>query len=335
MRSKEGVKSGGVRIGWTAAALLPVRGTRMSQLDTLRDQVSRLQVEIARLRSEKKELLDQRSTTLQLIQFQERAGPDSRGLEYSRGQLALLDEELAETDAQLAEQQDNLSRAHGAWMGHLSELPEKIVVLFFAANPFDQPRLRLDEEARLIAQRIRQARHRDAVRLESCWAVQPGDLIQAMNEHRPRVVHFSGHGTSRDEIVFQDMHGNAKPVSKAAIVQTLQACSGDIQLVFFNTCFSKEQARAVVKHVRAVVGMNTAIGDDAARVFSAQFYSSIAFGLSVKRAFEQAKAALMLEGIREEDTPELFVADGLDPEGVILVRPPDAPTAGGAPRPEE
>jgi hypothetical protein len=68
--------------------------------------------------------------------------------------------------------------------------------------------------------------------------------------------------------------------------------------------------------------MTTIIGDTAARVFAAQFYSAIGFGLSVKQAFDQAKAALMLEGISEEDTPELFVADGIDAESFILVKPP-------------
>jgi len=53
--------------------------------------------------------------------------------------------------------------------------------------------------------------------------------------------------------------------------------------------------------------MNTAIGDDAARVFSAQFYSAIGFSHSIQQAFDQVKAALLLEGIREELTPELIV----------------------------
>lgn len=67
--------------------------------------------------------------------------------------------------------------------------------------------------------------------------------------------------------------------------------------------------------------MTTAIGDEAARVFSAQFYSALSFGKSIRRAFEQARAQLLLEGIPEEDTPELFVKDGLDPDEIVLVRP--------------
>jgi len=203
----------------------------------------------------------------------------------------------------------------------LSQLPEEITVLFMASNPLDQPQLRLDEEVRAINEMIRKSKHRDSVRLESRWAVRPLDVLQALNELRPRVIHFSAHGSDQDEIVFQNDEGQAKLVSKEAIVQTL-AASGNIRLVFFNTCYSCNQAEAVVKHVPAAIGMTTAIGDTAARVFAAQFYSAIGFSLSIRQAFDQAKAALLLEGIREEDTPELFVADGVDADELILVKPP-------------
>ena len=39
------------------------------------------------------------------------------------------------------------------------------------------------------------------------------------------------------------------------------------------------------------------------------------------QAFDQAVARLMVEGIPEEKTPELFAADGVDADQVILVRP--------------
>jgi len=139
------------------------------------------------------------------------------------------------------------------------------------------------------------------------------------------VIHFSGHGSDQSEIVFQDQSGQAKLVSKEAIVQTMAAASSDIQLVFFNTCYSREQAESVVCHVPAAIGMNTSIGDDAARVFAAQFYSAIGFGLSVKRAFEQGKAALMLEGIPEDKIPELYGGAGVDIDSLILVKPPEQP----------
>jgi hypothetical protein len=203
----------------------------------------------------------------------------------------------------------------------LKNLPEKITVLFMASNPLDAQQLRLDEEARAIQEMIRKSEHRDSVLLETRWATRALDVIQAINEEEPTIIHFSGHGSDNDEIVFQDNQGNAKLVSKDAIVQTMMSTSDEIKLVFFNTCFSYGQAEAVIQHVDAAIGMNTSIGDEAARVFAAQFYSAIGFGLSVRKAFEQGKAALMLEGIPEEDTPQLYVKDGLNPNELIIVKP--------------
>lgn len=180
----------------------------------------------------------------------------------------------------------------------LKNIPEKIVVLFLASNPIDQQQLRLDEEARAISEMIRKSKHRDSVKFETCWAVQPIDLLQAINEHNPSIIHFSGHGSDNDEIIFQTNDGRTKIVSKEAIVQTMMASSEGIRLVFFNTCYSRNQAEAVSEFVEATIGMNTSIGDEAARIFSSQFYSSIGFGLSVKKSFDQAKALLMLENKR-------------------------------------
>ncbi|SDW85113.1 CHAT domain-containing protein [Lysobacter enzymogenes] len=226
----------------------------------------------------------------------------------------------SEVNGRLSEH-DRLHRAAFRSIQDLQALPATIGVLFLAANPLDQQQLRLDEEVRAIGEMIRKSEHRDSVKLESRWAVRPLDILQALNEFKPRVVHFSGHGSEDGDLVLQDGSGNAKMVSKEAIVQTMMTAADDIQLVFFNTCYSRDQAEAVVAHVPAAIGMNTAVGDDAARVFAAQFYSAIGFGLSVATAFAQAKAALLLEGILEDDVPELFIAEGIDPAELVLVKP--------------
>ena len=215
---------------------------------------------------------------------------------------------------------DRLHHSTQAAIRRLENLPEKIIVLFLASNPVDQNQLRLDEENRKITQMIRLSDHRDSVELVSAWAVQPLDVLQAINEHEPAIIHFSGHGTS-DEIAFQDNQGLTKLVSTEALVQTMVASSDNIRFVFLNACHSKNTALAAAVHVEAAIGMNEAIGDEAAAVFSAQFYSAIGFGKNIKVAFEQAKAALMLESIPEENIPELFVKDGLDPEKIIIVKP--------------
>lgn len=208
---------------------------------------------------------------------------------------------------------------HSAAISKLQELPKEITVLFFAANPRDQAQLSLDEEVRSIKEMISKSRHRDVVKFESCWAVRPGDILQHINEYQPTIVHFSGHGSEDDELVLMDNHGQTKLVSMTSIVQAMSVANDNLRMVFFNTCYSKNQASSVVEYIECAIGMNTSITDNAAQIFSAQFYSSIGFGLSVERSFKQAKAALMLEGISEEDTPSLFVKEDHEADEIIIV----------------
>jgi hypothetical protein len=203
----------------------------------------------------------------------------------------------------------------------LARLPETIKVLFMASNPTDQPQLRLDEEMREITEKIRASKHRDSVQLISCWAARPTDLLQALNEHEPHIVHFSGHGSNNDELVFQSDDGGTKLVSKEAIVATMSTLSENIRVVIFNACFSYAQAEAVTQHIDVAIGMKDAIRDDAAKVFAAQFYAAMGFGRSIQQAFDQGVAALLLEGIPEADIPALFTREGVEAEEIILVRP--------------
>jgi hypothetical protein len=61
-------------------------------------------------------------------------------------------------------------------------------------------------------------------------------------------------------------------------------------------------------------------------VFAASFYRAIGFGRSVREAFELGKAAMMLEGIPEETTPDLLAHDGVNPDELVLVQPQELPS---------
>ncbi|WP_447893965.1 hypothetical protein [Vreelandella sp. GE22] len=217
---------------------------------------------------------------------------------------------------------ESLHYDHTSRIDKLSALPEEITVAFFATDPAtaSDRRLLLDEEVREIHQKLRLSDHRDSIRLESRWALRPGDILQYMNELKPTVVHFSGHGSNLDELVLLDRYGKAALISMESIVGTFELYDS-VRLVFFNTCHSFKQAAECTKYVDAAIGMNQSIGDEAARIFSAQFYSAIGFGQSIPNAFKQAKNALMLEGIQEESTPELYLREGIDEDELILVRP--------------
>ena len=213
--------------------------------------------------------------------------------------------------------QEDIQRA----IQELQRLPEKITVLFMASNPTGTAQLRLDEEVRSIQEMIRKSDHRDSVDFRSRWAVRASDILQAINEENPTIIHFSGHGADTGELVLQNPDGSMKFIIKEAISQAISTVSDTVRLVFFNACFSAFQADEITKHIEAAIGMTVSISDDAARVFAAQFYSAIGFGLSLQKSFAQAQAALMLEGISEENTPQLFLRDDVDADSIYIVKP--------------
>jgi tetratricopeptide (TPR) repeat protein len=201
----------------------------------------------------------------------------------------------------------------------------KIKILFLAANPAGTKPLMLDEEIRQITAKIRASEYRDSLEPISRWAVRPDDLLQTLLEHKPHIVHFSGHGSPTAEIILQDQNGRPQPVSKEALVHLFRTLKDNVRLVLFNACSTRSQAKAIAQIIDCAVGMNQPIGDDAAIVFAASFYRAIGFGRTVQEAFDLAKVALLLEGIPEDKTPEMYVRRGVDASKIILVTPPGRP----------
>lgn len=199
----------------------------------------------------------------------------------------------------------------------------KIKILFLAANPQSTTPLGLDEEIRAITQKIRSADYRDYLELVSAWAVRPDDLLQYLNEHKPHIVHFSGHGSTKGEIVLVDNQQRSKPVNTSALKALFSTLKDNIQIVVLNACYSRLQAEAIMEEIDYVIGMSDVIGDEAAIIFAASFYRAIGFNRTVQEAFDQARTALLLEGIPEENTPELLVSSGVNPSKKLVEQSSD------------
>jgi hypothetical protein len=152
------------------------------------------------------------------------------------------------------------------------------------------------------------------------WAVRPDDFLQSLNQHRPHVVHFSGHGNSAKEIILLDNEGKPKPVSKQALVSLFHAFKDSIQVVVLNACYSSPQAKAITEVIDCTIGMKGSIRNDAAITFAASFYRAIGFGESIQKAVDQAKASLTMEGI--PDPIHLMTRAGVTAQSIILVNPP-------------
>ena len=192
-------------------------------------------------------------------------------------------------------------------------IKSEAVILMLASNPNDTSPIQLDEEAREIRIKLREAELRDRIRLETYWAVRPDDILQGLNQHEPDIVHFSSHGNRRSELVLSSSGGKAHRVSEEALVALFATVGHRLDAVVLNACFSASQASRVAEHVGIAIGMTEAVGIAAAIVFSGAFYSALGYGRSYGEALEQAKVSLLLHGIEEENVPRLFARPGVDP----------------------
>lgn len=213
-----------------------------------------------------------------------------------------------------------------------SSLNPQLEILFLAANPKKGRNgsasdiLDLDEEFRAIQSKIQSGTHRDAILLRSHWAVRPQDLLDALNRYRPKIVHFSGHGTTSSGIVLLDDTGGPQLASAEFLLRVFATLAQEIGVVVLNSCFSKEQADAISQVIGVTVGTESSISDRSAISFSEAFYGAIANGLSVESAFKQADT--LLTSIRRENRPTLLTRPGFSVSTVGLIRVPEATTYG-------
>jgi hypothetical protein len=203
----------------------------------------------------------------------------------------------------------------------------KIKVLFFLAAPLSAPRqgraprLLLDEEIREIRESVRAAAYRDDLEFDVRWAVRTDDLLQALIETRPQVVHFRGHGWN-EGLALEGADGSAPHfVDAAALAQLFQMFRNDIRLVVLNGCFSLPQATMIAEAVGCVVGTRGDISDAAASTFGTSFYRAIGFGDSVQAAYEQSCIALALGHPDETKGPEMVGRTDVDSARLFLSAP--------------
>ena len=189
-------------------------------------------------------------------------------------------------------------------------------IVFLSANTKDGDQLAIDDEYRSIEQQIRLARHRDTFQLISKPAARRSDLQNALLQHTPHVVHFACHGSSQAEIVLHSDGQGFDPMSSESLATLFDVLHDDLVLVLFNACFASAQASAIRRSARVTIGMRARIEDKSAIAFAAALYGALAYGRSVREAFDLGVAAL---DSHQCDLPELFTRPGVDASNVYLV----------------
>lgn len=197
-------------------------------------------------------------------------------------------------------------------------MKEKIKILFLAANPTDTSVLRVGEEIRQIDEMISKGSDRDAFELIQQHALRVSDLQLVLLRFRPHIVHFSGHGSSSEEITLEDNLGQSKSVSKESLTQLFEILRDNVRVVVLNACFSKAQAEALSGIIDYTIGMKKTVGDKTAIAFAGAFYQALAFNRTIEESFRLAKLEPGLRGLAGSETPELFVRPGAEENSPLL-----------------
>lgn len=184
-------------------------------------------------------------------------------------------------------------------------------ILFISADPIDGNRLRLGEEAREIEEHLKLGSLRETFIFHQKNSVRPSDLIQAMLDIQPNIVHFSSHGQSGGLIHLEDDKGESCPVEPAALVSLFQEFIGQIQCVILNACYSEALALALSKSVPYVIGSMNELGDREAISFSTGFYQALGAGQPLDRAYNFGCAQVRLHGGSEKAVPTIFIQSNL------------------------
>jgi hypothetical protein len=175
-------------------------------------------------------------------------------------------------------------------------------ILFISAMPSDEGAIDFSGEYRAIDEAVR-----GCYKLVAKLAAQPEDLVYALAEVKPEVLHFSGHGTGKDGLAFENAQRQMVLLSREALdtVFAAEELIAPLRLIVLNACWSVEQARVIAKKGPDTVGMKIDVLDDVAKAFGGGFYRTLAAGLTIAGAHAAAIAATAAKGLPEADTPVL------------------------------
>lgn len=198
--------------------------------------------------------------------------------------------------------------------------PSKMTkILFLTASPRDKQSLQIDKEIRAISQAIQGETYGTSFEIIIRTSVKRDQLLKFIEDEKPDIIHFSGHGNSNSEICLEDDLGETHPVDKAAMREIFslvkQKTKRKTRCIVLNACYMEAQANAIADTIDGVVvGTLGKISDDAAISFAKEFYRQIACGQDVlyayhagKTQFNQAENLLRIHSVNVKPNTIIFV----------------------------
>lgn len=204
--------------------------------------------------------------------------------------------------------------------------PEKLRVLYLTSNPGAD--LRVDAEANNVLQALRGTKHRDLIDTNIRPAATADDLVNGINDLRPHVIHFSGHGMGTGGLLFDTASlgpSDGQVVGYEQVSRLLGATDFPPTLVVLNSCDSVDGAQDLLNAVPVVIAMSGSVNDIAAGLFARYFYEAIGGAQSIGRAVEQARTRVSIALPDEEDLVTVCARSDVDVDELHLVKPSTSP----------
>ncbi|WBM74316.1 FISUMP domain-containing protein [Saprospira grandis] len=170
-------------------------------------------------------------------------------------------------------------------------------LLLLTANPKNTQALDLNIEINAIKNALRRSDYRDNFEVELSLDIQKKALLETLLQEKPRFVHFSGHGSGEDGLLFYGASGESELADGPSLAQLFRLFQKYIDCVFLNACYSEAQAKVIAQYIPYVIGTNNALSDQQAILFSEAFYMAIFNGTTPAEAFALASAQVDFQNL--------------------------------------
>lgn len=191
-------------------------------------------------------------------------------------------------------------------------------VLFVGSNPPNTAALAIGEELRGIKDALRASARSKFFEFHEVLDATTDSLQAALAQHKPEVVHFSGHA-EKSGILLPASPGDAGfPVPISALATLFQGITPRVRCVLLNACDTLPSATSLAGAVDCAIGTPVPIIDTSAARFAASFYRELAFGNNIEAAVRSATNGVHLTGFTGFPLPTIVCQPGRKPAQIVL-----------------
>jgi hypothetical protein len=166
--------------------------------------------------------------------------------------------------------------------------------------------LELNDEIDIVEEAHIRGSERKSFFLKPILDIKKERLMELLLRHKPQIVHFSGHGSGQDGLMFYGADGYSDLVKGDALAEVFKLFNDQISCVLLNACYSEEQAQVIAQYIPNVIGTNSAIDDELSIKFAEGFYMALFAGEGYEKAFNMGIAHIGLQNFPEGGRPVFY-----------------------------